>query len=97
MEVLLAILIWLNLLGEVRPVKPIFDLANNMRLVNHFYFAIMVNLEQTAVWPDRAKFHPLGKTISLGRIFIYFCILQIFQLFGPKKFKPPGHSDKMGD
>ena len=52
MEVLLAILIWLNLLGEVRPVKPIFDLANNMRLVNHFYFAIMVtlqNLEQYAV------------------------------------------------
>jgi hypothetical protein len=26
--------IWINLFGEVKPVKPIFDLANNMRLVS---------------------------------------------------------------
>ena len=32
-RILFWILLWINLFGQVFPVKPIFDLANNMRLV----------------------------------------------------------------
>ncbi len=51
--------IWINLLGEVKPVKPIFDLANNMRLVS------FSNLIKT---PSHSS-HDLSETIVQVYIF----------------------------
>ena len=42
-KTILSIFIWINLFGAVRPVKPIFDLANNMRLVKDFIFHLKID------------------------------------------------------
>ena len=43
-RILFWILLWINLFGQVFPVKPIFDLANNMRLV-----CTIINLQRAVL------------------------------------------------